>query len=88
MTIKVFAGANGSYTVYEDEGTNYNYEKGQYSNIRMDWDNKKKRLTIGKREGSFQGMIEKRPVRIQLISEEGIEEQNISYEGEKIVIRF
>ena len=87
-TIKVFAGADGSYTVYEDEGTNYNYEKGQYSNIRIDWDDKKKRLTVGEREGSFQGMVEKRPTRVQLISEKGIEEQDFNYEGKKVVIRF
>ena len=87
-TIKVFAGADGSYTVYEDEGTNYNYERGQYSNIHMDWDDKKKRLTVGEREGSFQGMVEKRSIRVQLISEKGIEEQDFNYEGKKVVIRF
>lgn len=86
--IKVFAGANGSYMLYEDEGTNYNYEKGQFSNIHMDWNDKKKKLTVGERKGSFQGMIEKRPIRVLLISENGIEEQKLSYEGEKIVIRF
>ena len=87
-TIKVFIGADGSYTVYEDEGTNYNYEKGQYSNIRMDWNDQKKRLTIGEREGSFQGMVKKRPIRVQLISKNGIKEQSLSYEGEKVVTRF
>ena len=55
--IKVYTGADGIYQLYEDEETNYNYEKGQYSNIRMDWNDKKKRLAIGEREDSFQGMI-------------------------------
>lgn len=54
----------------------------------MDWNDKKKKLTVGERKGSFQGMIEKRPIRVLLISENGIEEQKLSYEGEKIVIRF
>lgn len=86
--IKVYAGADGTYQLYEDEGTNYNYEKGEYSNIRMDWNDKKKRLTIGDREGSFQGMIEKRPIRVLLISEKGIKEQNVSYVGKKVMIKF
>lgn len=88
LTIKVFAGADGSYTVYEDEGINYNYEKGQYSNIRMNWNDKKKVLTIGEREGSFPGMVESRPLRVMLISEDGISERKLDYDGKKIAIKF
>ena len=87
-TIKVFAGADGSYTVYEDEGTNYNYEKGQFANIRMDWNDKKKRLIINERKGAFQGMVEKRPIRVLLISNGGILERKVNYEGKKVAIRF
>lgn len=56
LTIKVFPGADGSFTLYEDEGDNYNYEKGMYSTIRFSI-NKKGRLEIGTREGDFPGML-------------------------------
>jgi alpha-D-xyloside xylohydrolase len=86
--IKVFAGADAAYTLYEDEGTNYNYEKGEFSNIRFSWDDKKGKLTIGEREGTFPGMIKKRHVRLLKISKDGIEEQSLYYEGKPVVVKF
>lgn len=56
-TIKIFTGANGSYVLYEDEGTNYNYEKGLFSKIQLNWNDQTGELTIGQREGKFPGMI-------------------------------
>ena len=46
LEIRIYPGANGKFVLYEDENDNYNYEKGIYSTITFDWDDKKKTLTI------------------------------------------
>ncbi len=56
IEIRIYPGADGEFTLYEDENDNYNYEKGKYSTITFKWDDTKKTLTIGDRKGSFPGM--------------------------------
>ena len=69
LEIRVYPGADGSFTLYEDENDNYNYEKGIYSTIDFKWDNKAKTLTIGKRNGEYPGMDKNRNFNIVLVSE-------------------
>lgn len=64
IKLYVYAGHDGEFTLYEDEGTNYDYEKGKYSTIRFVYDDAKKTLTIGDRQGSYPGMLEKRQFTI------------------------
>lgn len=58
LEIRVYPGANGTFTLYEDEGDGYNYEKGLYSEIKMNWNDKSRTLTIEPRKGSYPGMNE------------------------------
>jgi alpha-D-xyloside xylohydrolase len=64
----IYTGTNGSFTLYEDENANYNYEKGKFSTIVMNYNEKRKELKIGKREGEFLGMLTKRTFEIVWIS--------------------
>ena len=64
IEIRVYPGANGSFVLYEDEGDNYNYEKGAHATIRLEWDDASRKLTIGERQGTFPGMLEKRTFHI------------------------
>lgn len=67
VTILVYAGKDGSFELYEDEGSNYNYEKGEYSEIPLTYDDASRTLTIGERKGSFKGMKDIRDFNIVLI---------------------
>ncbi len=97
LEIRIYEGADGEFTLYEDEGDNYNYEKGLYSTIKFSWNDKEKKLTIGKREGSFPGILANRTFRIVLVSTEkgkGMEELKsvdrvVTYRGlkEEIVLK-
>jgi alpha-D-xyloside xylohydrolase len=69
IEVRVYRGANGAFTLYEDENDTYNYEKGAYSTILFSWDDGTHTLTIGDRTGSFPGMIEKRAFRVVFVSE-------------------
>ncbi len=68
LEIRVYPGADGEFTLYEDENDNYNYEKGAYSTITFKWNDKAQRLTIDKRKGSFNGMIKSRTFNLVLVN--------------------
>lgn len=88
--IRVYPGADGSFTVYEDEGTNYHYENGQYATFGMDWKDGKKELTLQPRKGSFPGMCKQRVLKIVKVAPDGSEavQKEVVYEGKKIVIKL
>lgn len=64
MELRVYRGANGGFTLYEDENDNYNYESGRCATIPMTWNEASQTLTIGARQGSFPGMLTSRTFRI------------------------
>lgn len=85
LIIKVYPGADASFVLYEDEFDNYNYEKGNYSEILFRWNNKAETLTIDARKGAFANMIQNRIFNIVL--PDGRKKQAF-YSGEKLTIRM
>ena len=69
IELRIYAGADGDFTLYEDENDGYAYEKGAFATIAIHWDDTKRLLTIGNREGQFPGMLEQRTFRVVLVSE-------------------
>ena len=69
LEIRVYKGADAKFDLYEDEGDNYNYEKGNYSIISFRWDEKRQTLTIGDKQGNYQGDLKKRIFNIVLVAE-------------------
>jgi alpha-D-xyloside xylohydrolase len=67
--LRIYTGADGDFTLYEDEGDNYDYERGAYSVIPIHWDDKAEILTIGNRRGSFPGMLEHRTFRVLRVTD-------------------
>lgn len=90
--IKVFAGADGTYSVYEDNGTNYDYEKGFFSVIRFNWNDTRNELTIMRRDGKFPDMNTIRKIRIIKMSDSLSgninKEKMVIYNGEKMVVKL
>jgi alpha-D-xyloside xylohydrolase len=68
IELRVYRGASGSFTLYEDEGDNYDYESGSYATIPFTWDESSQTLTIGARQGSFPGMLTNRTFRVVWVS--------------------
>ena len=68
INLYVYAGRDAHFSLYEDEGTNYNYERGLAATIDITWDDQARRLTIGQRRGSFPGMLQKRRFNVVLIT--------------------
>jgi len=92
----VFGGADGEFTLYEDEGLNYNYEKGEFSTISIRYDDATGMLTLGERQGSFEGMSGQRTFHVTRIDQEhpgGLSfdqeaEHSLVYEGGKMIIQL
>ena len=84
LEIRIYEGADGNFTLYEDEGDNYNYEKGAFSQIKFEWKNAQKQLTINDLKGQFKGMLKERIFNIVLINKEGKSQKGqINYNGKK-----
>ena len=56
VKLMVYPGADAEFTLYEDEGNNYNFEKGAYATTKLIWNEKDRKLTVEERQGSFDGM--------------------------------
>ena len=85
MEIRIYPGADASFTLYEDEGDNYQYEKGIFSSIEMKWDDAAATLTIGTRKGTFPGMEKSRTFRLLVVKPrtEKNETVTINYNGKR-----
>ncbi len=70
IELRVYPGADGTFTFYEDEGDGYGYEKGAFATIPIAWNKETKTLTLGARRGAFPGMAKQRTFRVILVSED------------------
>ncbi len=68
IELRVYRGADAKFTLYEDEGDNYDYEKGRYATIPITWNESRQTLEIGKRSGEFPGMLKERAFHIIWVS--------------------
>ena len=94
LEIRVYRGADGTFTLYEDENDNYNYERGAHATIPFSWNDASHTLTIGDRAGTFPGMLETRTFRIVFVREGrgnggGLTQdadKSVTYTGKKITV--
>jgi len=94
ITLYIFTGKNGAFTLYEDEGTNYDYEKGAFSMIPITWEEQSGKLSIGERKGSWEGMPETRTFNVVWVSKEkpvkfdlsAAPQTTVTYSGTALVV--
>ena len=85
LTIKIYSGSDADLVLYEDEFDNYNYEKGNFTEIPFHWNNKSNALTIDARKGKYNGMIENR--NFNIILPDG-QQKTVAYSGKKLKVIF
>ena len=78
INLYVYQGKDAQFQLYEDEGTNYNYEKGKYATINISYDEASKTLTFGQRKGNFKGMLKNRRFNVVVISKDKSQPLNLS----------
>jgi alpha-D-xyloside xylohydrolase len=95
IEIRIYPGADGDFTLYEDENDNYDYAKGQHATIQLHWDDAAKTLTVGNRQGRFPGMPEGHTFNVIVVGEDhgiGIgdsdaQASNATYKGDRVVLK-
>jgi alpha-D-xyloside xylohydrolase len=96
LEIRIYEGADGAFTLYEDENDNYNYEKGVFSTLLLKWNDQSKELMIGETKGSFPGMLQNRAFHIVLVNKDNGTGLNrtlkfnkvVKYTGKAMVVKF
>ena len=95
LEIRVYPGADGKFTLYEDEGDNYNYEKGKFSEIQFVWDEADRTLNIDSRKGSYKGMLQHRRFHIVLVgTDSGTGDEpmqaskSVEYDGKAVKVQL
>ena len=96
IELRIYRGADGAFTLYEDDGESYAYEKGEYATIAFTWNDATQTLSIGARTGSFPGMLRERTFNIVLVGKEhGVGEKPVAnadrvvhYIGEAVSVNF
>ena len=85
ITLCVYAGADGAFTIYEDGGTNNDYEAGAFARIPLVWTDATRTLTIGEREGTFPNMLARRTFHIVLTTPAKPTPFSFAFPSDKVV---
>ena len=96
INLYVYTGADAQFQLYEDEGTNYNYEKGKYATIDFNYDEATRTLTIGERKGSFKGMLKQRRFNVVVVTRDNAKALNlenpvgtlVQYNGKQVTVKL
>jgi alpha-D-xyloside xylohydrolase len=96
LTLYIFEGKDGRFNLYEDEGTTYGYEKGAFATLEFTWDNAGRKLSVGKLQGDFPGLVRERTLTIKLITKAGkggidsrsVPVRTLVYSGEAVEIKL
>jgi alpha-D-xyloside xylohydrolase len=96
INLYVYEGADADFQLYEDEGTNYNYENGHYATIDIHYSENAKKLTIGQRKGSFNGMLKNRRFNVVVVSKDKARQLNldapegkmVNYQGKAVTVNL
>jgi alpha-D-xyloside xylohydrolase len=94
IEIRVYPGKDGAFTLYEDAGDTYDYEKGQHAQIDFSWDDTARQLTIGARKGTFEGMLASRTFNVVWVGAThgagidvtAVPDQVVKYVGDQVVV--
>ena len=95
--IRVYPGADATFTLYEDDGETYAYEKGERATVELRWDDESRTLSVGKRQGSFPGLVAEREFRVVLVNDAstaGLAEasaaavKSVRYTGKALRVKF
>jgi len=89
--IRIYPGADARFTLYDDDGETYRYEKGEYATVALVWDEARRALRIGTREGGYPGMTTQRTLNVRLMPArpgERIQTKTVRFRGEPVELHF
>jgi len=96
IELRIYPGADGRFTFYEDENDNYNYEKGKYATFILNWNDQQKKLSISGTRGNFPGMLKRRTFNIVVVNgKHGASslaangfDKTVKYDGKAMIVKL
>lgn len=88
LDVRVYPGANGHAELYDDDGTSYGYEKGRRSLVPITWNDTRRELTLGDRQGSFPEMVQQRKIHVRVFGGNAVTSKEVTYNGQRLSLRF
>jgi alpha-D-xyloside xylohydrolase len=88
LELRVYAGADGAFTLYDDAGDGYGYERGERATIAVTWRNGARRLELGARSGTFPGLVRDRTFKVVLVDGRGSRSKTVRYDGTATAVVF
>jgi alpha-D-xyloside xylohydrolase len=93
--VRIYPGADGKFTVYEDDNETYDYEKGLYATYDLTWDDASRTLSVGPRKGAFPGLVKRRKLNVVLVGPENAAAigtatatKSVDYVGKPVSLKF
>ncbi|MDG0832538.1 TIM-barrel domain-containing protein [Roseateles saccharophilus] len=88
--IRIYPGADGRFTLYEDDGETYRYERGERATTTLRWDDARRTLHVDARQGHYPGLLTRRTLNVRLMAVPGQAEQarTVDYQGKAVELRF
>lgn len=88
--VRIYPGADAGFTLYDDDGETYRYERGERTTTALRWDDARRTLHIGARQGRYPGMVARRELRVRLMASPGQAEQTrtVAYQGAALDMTF
>lgn len=88
LELRIYPGADGQFTLYDDDGLTYRYEQGQRSKVGIAWNEKTGTLTLGARQGTYQNMPSQQQLHVRLLRGQQWSEKDVTYTGRALSVRF
>ena len=88
LQLRIYPGADGHFTLYDDDGSTYRYEKGQCSKVNLVWNDKAGTLTLGARQGTYENMPSQRQLHVLLLRDEQWSAKDVTYNGRSMSVHF
>lgn len=85
LEVRVYPGGDARFSLYEDDGDNYDYQKGAFSEIPMQWNDRTRTFSLGKRKGGYPGMLATRNITVALPNGE---RRSVVYSGQASQVKF
>jgi alpha-glucosidase (family GH31 glycosyl hydrolase) len=84
LSISIYPGRDGSFLLYEDDGTSFDYCKGEWMGIQMAWDDTRRTLSLQLAPGSRLLAPGPRAMTVQLAGTA----RNITFDGNPVQVSF
>jgi alpha-glucosidase (family GH31 glycosyl hydrolase) len=84
LSVTMYPGADGRLDLFEDDGTSFEYRRGNWMGMSMAWEDRRRRLTVSLTEGSRMRPPLVRDLEVRVAGQKTV--QSARFSGRPLVI--